>query len=67
MKNLLGALAVVVLVMGTLAAAAYPSHPKSVLLMGEGSGPMPLCNPDDPNCDPGPMWPKPKPTASSGL
>ncbi len=56
MKSNLHAFALVLLVAGLLAAAAYPSHSDTLMAVGTGGAPTPTCSPWDGGCDPGPAF-----------
>lgn len=62
MKATAHSLIFALMVAGILAAGMYPSQSVSasttpVMTLSEGSGPAPLCQPGDPKCKPGPVFP----------
>lgn len=62
MKATAHSLIFALMVAGILAAGMYPSQSVSasttpVMTLSEGSGPAPLCQPGDPKCKPGPLFP----------
>lgn len=60
MKKLTQFAVVALMFAGLFAANSYPSHASIPGVMMSGPAPMPMCDPDDTSCDPGPMWPKMK-------
>lgn len=62
MKATVQSLVFALMVGGILAAGMYPAHSASasttpVMILSEGSGPAPLCQPGDKTCKPGPLFP----------
>lgn len=56
MKTGLQAFVFALLLAGILAALSYPSHSTTMIAMGDGGAPTPVCSPWDNNCDPGPAF-----------
>ncbi len=61
MKNTLGVVVIALLAFGVVAGSASPTHPNHIVMLSDGSSPVPLCDPYDTTCDPGPALPKPTP------
>lgn len=70
-KATVQSLVFVLMVGGILAAGMYPTHSASasttpIMILGEGTAPAPLCQPGDPKCKPGPVFPYLKDQVAEG-